>query len=77
MRVKYFAETDTMYLELGVEEPAETKEVSENLSVDFDKEGRIVALTIEHAKGTRVATDFSYEVVGAEEAADLSGKKRA
>ncbi len=77
MNVKYFSDTDTMYLEFGAKEPAETKEVSENLYVDFDKEGRVVALTIEHAKGTGVATDFSYQLVGPEEAAELSGKKRA
>ena len=64
MNVKYFSDTDTMYLELATKEPAETKEVADNLYVDFDSDGKIVALTIEHAKGTGVASDFSYQLIG-------------
>ncbi len=77
MNVTYFSDTDTMYLELGAKEPVETKEIADNLYIDFDNEGRIVALTIEHAKGSGVATDFSYQVVGSEGPAESDNKKTA
>ncbi len=65
MKVKYFEDTDTLYVELSDSEVAETKELNENLYVDLDAEGRVVSLTIEHAKATTGKLDFSYETVAA------------
>ena len=66
MKIKYFSDTDTMYLELASKEPFETKEVADNLYVDFDDNGQVVALTIEHARGVGASSDFSYHVIGSE-----------
>ena len=65
MKIKYFEDTDTLYIELSDAEVAETKELNENLYVDLDAEGRVVSLTIEHAKATSGKLDFSYEMVAA------------
>ena len=65
MKVKYFEDTDTLYIELSDSEVAETKELNENLYVDLDADGRVVNLTIEHAKATSGKLDFSYETVAA------------
>ncbi len=65
MKIKYFEDTDTLYIELSDAEVAETKELNENLYVDLDAEGRVVSLTIEHAKTTSGKLDFSYETVAA------------
>ena len=65
MKVKYFEDTDTLYVKLSDSEVAETKELNENLYVDLDAEGRVVSLTIEHAKATTGKLDFSYETVAA------------
>ncbi len=65
MKIKYFEDTDTLYIELSDAEVAETKELNENLYVDLDAEGRVVSLTIEHAKATSGKLDFSYETVAA------------
>ncbi|RMD66380.1 DUF2283 domain-containing protein [Candidatus Pacearchaeota archaeon] len=65
MKIKYFEDTDTLYVELSDNEVAETKELNENLYVDLDAEGRVVSLTIEHAKATSGKLDFSYETVAA------------
>jgi len=65
MKVKYFEDTDTLYVELSDSEVAETKELNENLYVDLDADGRVVSLTIEHAKATSGKLDFSYETVAA------------
>ncbi len=61
MKVKYFQETDTLYVELSDSEVVESRELNENVYVDFDAEGKAVSLTIEHAKASSGKFDFSYE----------------
>ena len=65
MKIKYFEDTDTLYIELSDAEVAETKELNENLYIDLDAEGKVVSLTIEHARATSGKLDFSYETVAA------------
>ena len=40
MKVKYFEDTDTLHVELSDSKVAETKELTENLYVDLDSDGR-------------------------------------
>ena len=49
MNVKYFKDTDTALLEFSERPIEETREISENVYVDLDKEGNLVSMTIEHA----------------------------
>jgi len=65
MKVKYFEDTDTLHVELSDSEVAQTEELNENLYVDLDSEGRVVSLTIEHAKAASGKLDFSYETIAA------------
>ena len=65
MRVKYFTETDTLYILLNDREPAQTNELNENVLVDVDKDGKVVGLTIEHAAENSGKPDFSYEASAA------------
>jgi len=65
MKVKYFEETDTLHVELSDSNVVETKELTENLYVDLDSDGKVVSLTIEHAKESSGKLDFSYETVAA------------
>ncbi len=65
MKVKYFEDTDTLFLGLSESEVSETKEVTENLYVDVDFERKVVSLTIEHAKEFSGKLDFSYETIAA------------
>lgn len=65
MKIKYFEDTDTLYVELLDSEVIETKELNENLYVDVDSDGRVVSLTIEHAKAKSGKLDFSYETIAA------------
>ena len=65
MKIKYFEDTDTLYIELSDHEVSETKELNENLYIDLDADGRVVSFTIEHAKATSGKFDFSYETVAA------------
>ncbi|MFQ5709086.1 MAG: DUF2283 domain-containing protein [bacterium] len=65
MKIKYFEETDTLYVQLSDSKVAETKELSENLHGDLDSDGKVVSLTIEHAKAPSGKIDFSYETIAA------------
>ena len=49
MNVKYFKDTDTALLEFSDAEVNETREISEHVYVDLDKDGNLVSMTIEHA----------------------------
>ena len=50
MKVKYFQETDTLYIELKPAEVAETRDLDQNTLLDLDGSGNICAITIEHAR---------------------------
>lgn len=50
MRVKYFRDTDTALLEFLDTAVESTREVNEDVYVDLDAEGNLVAMTIEHAR---------------------------
>jgi uncharacterized protein YuzE len=65
MRVKYFADTDTLLVQLSDGVPAETRELDENLYVDLDAGGHVVSFTVEHARDAGAADEFSYERIPA------------
>ena len=50
MKVKYFTETDTLYIEFVDGPIAESRDLDENTVLDVDAEGRLCAITIEHAR---------------------------
>jgi uncharacterized protein YuzE len=49
MKIKYFEDTDTALLELGGGAPTETRDLSEDITLDLDDSGHVVSITIEHA----------------------------
>jgi uncharacterized protein YuzE len=49
MKVKYFKDTDTLYIEFSSQNIAETKDLDENTMLDLDSHGNICAITFEHA----------------------------
>ncbi len=61
MKVKYFSDTDTALIEFTGEEISETREISENIYIDLDGGGNLVAMTIEHAKANAALWEFSYQ----------------
>ncbi len=60
MKVKYFEDTDTAYVELLDKPVFETREISENILIDVDEKGNLVNMTIEHAKENAGLWEFSY-----------------
>lgn len=65
MKVRYFEDTDTLYIELTDRKPAHTEQLNDNLLIELDEDGKVVGLTIEHAKQAQGKLDFSYETVAA------------
>jgi uncharacterized protein YuzE len=51
MTIKYFEETDTLYIELRPATVAETRDLDEHTQVDLDSNGEMCGITIEHAQG--------------------------
>lgn len=65
MKIRYFEDTDTLLIEFNEAEVAETRDVDENTVLDFDADGNVCAITIEHASQRAGIPKFSYEQVAA------------
>jgi uncharacterized protein YuzE len=48
MKVQYFPDTDTLYIELIDVPSVESEEIMEGVVFDYDKEGKVVGIEIEH-----------------------------
>jgi uncharacterized protein YuzE len=49
MKLHYYPDTDSLYIELKSSPGAEAREIVEGLVVDFDSQGDVVGLDIDHA----------------------------
>ena len=49
MKVSYFGDTDTLYIEFCASDIAESKDLDENTILDVDAKGNVCAITFEHA----------------------------
>lgn len=65
MKIKYFQDTDTLYIEFKPTQVAETKDLDENTALDLDSEGNICAITVEHANERTDIPHFSFEQIAA------------
>ena len=61
MKIQYFSDTDTLYIEFRAAPVAETRDLDENTLLDLDAEGQICGITVEHAKDRADLPKFSYE----------------
>ena len=63
MNIKYFQDTDTLYIELFPTEVNETRDLDENTILEMDADGRLCAITIEHASDRMAIPAFSYQQI--------------
>lgn len=63
MKVRYFEDTDTALVEIGTASVQETRELSPDLYVDLDAEGRVVSITIEHVSRQGGPGEVTFERV--------------
>lgn len=50
MKIRYFQDTDTLYIEFRGDGVVETRDLDEDTQLDLDAEGRICGITVEHAQ---------------------------
>jgi len=49
MKIAYYPETDSMYIDLSEKPSAESREVSPGVVLDYDKDGNIAGIDIDNA----------------------------
>ncbi len=49
MKLHYYADTDSLYIDLSAALSADSQEIAEGLVVDYDEAGRVVGIDIQHA----------------------------
>jgi uncharacterized protein YuzE len=60
MKISYFEDTDTLYIEFRDSGIAESRDLDENTVLDVDEKGNVCAITFEHASQR---TDVSHLIV--------------
>jgi uncharacterized protein YuzE len=49
MKLNYYAETDSLYIDLSERPSAESREISEGIVLDYDVDGNLVGIDIDNA----------------------------
>ena len=52
MKLLYYPETDSLYIELSARDSVETREVTDDILVDFDSDGNAIGIDFQHAART-------------------------
>ena len=65
MKVKYFKDTDTLYIEFQSDRVAESRDLDENTIIDLDIEGNVCAITFEHASSRTDVEQITLEGIAA------------
>jgi uncharacterized protein YuzE len=61
MNITYFNDTDTAHIQFTDARVAETRDLAEDVLVDLDASGNLVALTIEHARDRARLPEVHFE----------------
>ena len=65
MKIQYFEDTETLYIEFCPAAVDDTRDLDEDTLLELDAAGRLCAITIEHARARMAMPDFSYELIPA------------
>jgi len=49
MKLHYYPETDSLYIDLNARPSVDSREIADGLVADFDSDGHVVGLDIQHA----------------------------
>ena len=49
MKINYYAETDSLYIDLSSKPSVDSREVSDGVVLDYDAEGNLVGIDIDEA----------------------------
>ena len=65
MKIKYFQDTDTLYIEFKPTAVSESRDLDENTLLELDAEGNVCGITVEHARYRADIPQFSFEHIAA------------
>jgi YD repeat-containing protein len=65
MKAIFFPDTDTLYFELRATEVTDTRDLDNDTILDYDAEGNVVGITLEHAKSKLGGEKVEFEMVAA------------
>ncbi len=65
MKIQYFDETDTLYIEFRRNGITNSRDLDENTVLDMDAEGNICAITFEHASERTDVQQITLEGIAA------------
>jgi uncharacterized protein YuzE len=60
MKVTYFDDTDTLLVEFSETAVEDTRDLDANTLGEYDRDGNLVAITLEHASKRADVRSFSY-----------------
>jgi len=49
MKLSYYPDTDSLYIDLAERQSAESREISEGVILDYDVDGKLVGIDIDNA----------------------------
>ena len=61
MKINYFEDTDTAFIEFAANRVAETRKLCDNIHIDLDKQGNLVSMKIERAEQSANILEFTFE----------------
>jgi len=65
MKIRYFQDTDTLYIEFRPADVAETRDLDDDTLLDLDHAGNICGITLEHARNRADVANLSFEQIAA------------
>lgn len=65
MKVQYFKDSDTLYIEFKSEGIVDSRDLDENTVIDLDADGGVCALTFEHASTRTDVQQITLEGIAA------------
>jgi uncharacterized protein YuzE len=83
MKIHYYKDTDSLYIDLSEKKSAESREVAPGVVLDFDSKGQLTGIDIDHASKNAnisnleaIALPLRHSTVG-EKPAKYSAPKKA
>lgn len=58
MKLSYFPDTDSLYIDLADRPSAESREISEGVVLDYDAEGNLVGIDLDNVSSKADLTEF-------------------
>lgn len=62
MKLNYYPDTDSLYIDLAERASAESREVSEGIVLDYDTNGNLVGIDIDNASKKLVLSELPAEI---------------